>query len=58
MDAQAAFFEVDVLPTQSAQFGFPREMKAMVDHDATNAWQEAFDHLARMIDASEPGLAN
>lgn len=35
-----------------------REMKAMIDREATNAWQEAFDHLARMIDASEPGMAN
>ena len=34
------------------------QMKAMIDREATNAWQEAFDHLARMIDASEPGLAN
>lgn len=34
------------------------QMKAMIDREATNAWQESFDHLARMIDASEPGLAN
>lgn len=31
-----------------------RQMKAMVDRQATSAWQEAFDHLARLIDAGEP----
>jgi anti-sigma factor ChrR (cupin superfamily) len=34
-----------------------REVNAMIDREATNMLQEAFDHLFRMIDASEPGLA-
>jgi len=33
-----------------------QQLTAKLDHEAANAWKEAFEHLARMIDAGEPGL--